>query len=318
VTCPSAADHGGFLGACQVEHQLTYLSPPAATTSNLIVVPAGVPFEDRSNNNPCDCGTVLKLEGFRGLIVKANQGVWIDPSGAAMVKSVRAAGLAVGVYDFDATYTLSEARTLITAAKRDGLTPKRSGEFPLVLDIEYGQATLARVEAQLLFLRQQGWRVAIYTGEWFWTPHMGINWPAATPAWLSGYPSVIPVPGLPKSLYLMHQWTDAPADEDVYLGTIRAFDSFVGTPVPRPGPIPPAICWGRGAKPGSSLCAPIVARHTWLVERRNRWHQSYVRERCAALTKAQRRRNVRGCGTDLHWYALRRKQAVELRAKHTR
>lgn len=328
TSCPSASKDDGTLGTCTPIAPQPFGAVRLARTLS-ITTPAGIPAQDRSNNNPCVCGEALRLEGFKGLIAKGNQSSWIDPTGKAMLASAHAAGLAIGVYDFDATYTDSEAQTLIDAAETDGLTPTGSNEFPLIFDVEYGPFTLRALEAQIVYVEAHGWRVEIYTGEWWWTPHAGSAWPVNVPAFLSGYPNVTPVTGLPPLLFVMHQWTDEPEDQDVFLGTVEAFDKFVNVAAPKPSPPTPApapkpkpkpakvICWGKGATPTSSACKSHIEHHVWLVDRRNHWQHQRVIHKCLRTPRARLERNIRGCGTDLHWYALRRGQAVKLERKYS-
>lgn len=196
-------------------------------------------FQDRSNNNPCDCGTLIRSAGMSGLIVKANQGEWVDPTGAAMIASARKAGLAVGLYDFDWTYTIAEARVLAAVARADGIPPGAHNTFPLTLDVEAGSFSYAGLLAQIHYLYGLGYRVQIYTGDWYWGPHAGCRWPPVTAgAWLSGYPAYVPVCGLPTRLIESHQYTETPIDISVYLGT--SFADYVNAAPPPPPPPPPS------------------------------------------------------------------------------
>ena len=207
-------------------------------------VPAGVLFEDLSNNDPCDCGPAIKAQGFHGLVVKLLQGSYVDPTAFYMLASARAAGLATGGYDFDQTYTVAEAQSFVRLAKLDGLEPGSRNTLPLTFDVEYGSFSYSGLLAQIRYVQSQGYRVDIYTGNWYWGPHAGCQWPTGVPAWLSGYPTAATVCGLPASLYLMHQFTDTPHDASVYLGA--NWQAFTNSAPPKPKPSAGTIArWKR-------------------------------------------------------------------------
>ena len=181
------------------------------------------------------CGATLKGQGYLGLIVKANQGTaFVDQTAVPMVASARQAGLATGLYDFDSTYTIAEAQLLVARAKAMGILPHSTNSLGLWLDVEYGNFSTAGLNAQIAYLRSQGYRPGIYTGDWYWAPHAGCVWPASVPAWLSGYPSAIVPCGLPASLFVLHQYTSSPVDKSVFLGTATAFQAFTSGKPPPP------------------------------------------------------------------------------------
>lgn len=230
-SCPQADGGQGFMGACMPKG--TGLGVPKSSA-----LPGGIRYQDRSNNNPCTCGAAIKAAGFSGLIAKANQGPgFIDPFAVPQLASARAAGLAVGLYDFDWDYSIAEAQTLIDRAHAARIKPNSPNSFPLYFDVEAeafaGASTLAHLEAQIHYVQQHGYRVGIYTASFWWTPHMGCNWPAGISGWIAGFPTAATVCGLPASLFVAHQFTDTPEDQTLWLGSSAAFATYVaGTPVP--------------------------------------------------------------------------------------
>lgn len=223
-SCPQAASGHGSLGACAPKQRLGLTRPH---------VEAGPQFYDRSNNNPCVCGGAIRSAGKVGLIVKLNQGSFVDTTAAEMAGSARAHGLAVGGYDFDQNYTVDEARLFVSRARAAGILPGSNNTFPLYFDVEFGSFSFAGLQAQINYVRSQGYRVGIYTGNWYWAPHAGCRWPTGTvSAWLSGFPSA-PVPCGTQG-YNVHQFTDTPLDTNVFLGSLSQFHAFVRTTPPPP------------------------------------------------------------------------------------
>lgn len=233
AVCPLAADGHGQAGVCAPASVLR----DAASRPHLAAAADASPqFEDLSNNDPCNCGPAIRAHGMSGLIVKANQGVgFIDWTAVPMVQSARAAGLAVGMYDFDQDYTVAEAQVFVARARAAGILPNTPNTFPLYLDVEYGNFNYGGLIAQIAYIRSQGYRVGIYTGDWYWGPHAGCQWPAGVTAWLSGYPSAIVPCGLPGLLFQAHQYTSTPVDISVFLGSTSQFTAFVAS-APPPDP----------------------------------------------------------------------------------
>jgi hypothetical protein len=233
------------MGVCAPKPRLG-LTAPRSTTSG------GPVYQDLSNNDPCYCGAAIKQRGQVGLIVKANQGVgFIDSTAVGMVASARAAGLAVGEYDFDQDYTVSEAQVFVARLQAAGIGPSTPNTFPAYLDVEYGNFSYGGLLAQIAYLRSKGYRVGIYTGDWYWGPHAGCQWPSGlVSAWLSGYPNA-PVP-CGTTGYNAHQFTSTPIDLSVYLGSLDQFHAFVHATPPGPSP---ALTRTRIAERGGSLHA---------------------------------------------------------------
>lgn len=200
AACQQAADGHGQMGACAPGPRGLQAPPP----------PAGVRIVDLSNNNPATCAQIVAMRrhGVRGLYVKVNQGTgFIDRTAAGMVRCARRAGLATGGYDFVAAYSAAEARVFVARLRAVGMTRTAHGWLPPVLDVEYAAASRGGVTAMVQTVRAAFGRVMIYTGGWYWTPHLGAWWPGVR-AWLAGYPTAPRFPGLRAGLYRAHQYTD--------------------------------------------------------------------------------------------------------------
>lgn len=204
--CPNATSGNGSMGACAPTS--VGLSAPHALVGGRLGANSQPSFVDLSNNDPCYCAVALRKAGYKGEIDKANQGTgFIDSTFVAMIKGARAAHLAVGGYDFDETYSVAEAKVFVSQLRAAGITPHGHDEFPAVFDVEYGAFSLAGLQAQIAYVRHQGYRVEVYTGGWYWTAHAGCTW-VGVPAWLAGYPDAPIFCGLSSSLYADHQFTD--------------------------------------------------------------------------------------------------------------
>lgn len=268
ASCAQASAGHGAPGACAPKQQLGLTAPHP-------LAPSQPTYQDRSNNNPCYCGATIRAQGHAGLIVKANQGTgFIDGTAVGMVQSARAAGLAVGEYDFDQNYTVAEAQVFVARLHAAGIYPHTRNTFPAYFDVEYGNFNYNGLLAQIAYVRAQGYRVGVYTGAWYWGPHAGCRWPAGVSAWLSGYPNA-PVP-CGTTGYNSHQFTATPIDMSVFLGSRAQFSQFVNaprpwcspvwggpcpTPKPRPKPKPLPVCiTHRLAKAECSAAKAKVAR----------------------------------------------------------
>lgn len=272
--CPQAANGHGSLGVCAPKTKLGLTAPH--------LVPGPI-YPDRSNNDPCYCGAQIKAAGQVGLIVKANQGVgFVDQTAVGMVASARAAGLAVGEYDFDQDYTVGEARLFVARLHAAGIYPSTPNTFPAYLDVEYGQFSYGGLAAQIAYLRSQGYRVGIYTGQWYWGPHAGCQWPSGVSAWLSGYP-VAPVPCGTQN-YSAHQFTSTPVDLSVFLGSLAQFHRFVNA-TPKPAPQPNRFALfvdGRFPSPWGDLSERLVVERYFGAYEHRAKYRGYLRGLLAA------------------------------------
>lgn len=231
-SCPAAHNGRGAPGACAPKPIADVLG---VTRAPRVVAPSSPLFEDLSNNDPCVCGTTLRAKGHSGLIVKANEGTYyVDPWAQPMADSARAAGLAIGAYDFDVYYSIAEVQLFVQRLHALGIFPNTPNVFPPYLDVEAGNFSYGGLLGQIAYLHQQGYqKIGIYTGDWYWGPHAGCTWPAGVYAWLSGYPSA-PVP-CGTTNYNAHQFTSTPVDLSAFLGSQTQFQAFVNA-LPPPDP----------------------------------------------------------------------------------
>lgn len=203
--CPAATEGSGSMGACAPPSVGLSAPPRVGGTLGVSHAPR---FVDLSNNDPCYCATALRRAGYRGEIDKANQGTgFVDSTFVRMIDGARKARLAVGGYDFDETYSVAEAKLFVARLRAAGITPRGHNEFPAVFDVEYGSFSISGLRAQIAYVQHQGYRVEVYTGAWYWTPHAGCQW-VGVRAWLAGYPTAPVFCGLTASLYVNHQYTD--------------------------------------------------------------------------------------------------------------
>lgn len=235
--CPAAAAGNGSMGACAPTD--TFKPVPPKLTLRLGAA-GGITFSDRSNNDPTTNMAAIRAHGHPALYAKVVQGLgFVDGWFLPQVRSARAAGLAVGGYDFVSTYSTAEAFFFANRLRLAGVTRASARTLPPVLDIEYASASRAGVQAMVNLLHRAYGRVAIYTGAWYWGPHLGCWWPKGAYGWISGYPSA-PLPcGMPSSAFVIHQYTDhgfdgaGYADMNLWLGSPAAWRTFSHTATPK-------------------------------------------------------------------------------------
>lgn len=240
--CPQAADGHGTMGGC-APHRVGLAAPKSAQA---VGVSGGPTYVDLSNNDPCYCGSSIRAAGHAGLIVKMNQGTgFIDSTAVGMIASGRHAGLAVGGYDFDEDYSISEARVFVSRLKAAGIGPHSTNTFPAIFDVEFGSFSLNGLRLQIAYTESQGYRVAVYTGEWYWTPHAGCTW-VGRPAWLAGYPTAPRPCGMAPFYFKDHQYTEHGyvgagqfGDVSIHFAGTASFNAYVRRNVPKPKPLTP-------------------------------------------------------------------------------
>lgn len=159
---------------------------------------------DLSNNDPFYGDSNWAAIGAKNafVIVKVNQGTYyIDRTAKAMTDTARRHGLAVGGYDFADVCNAApqaEAAVFVAAARGDNLVGGR-GVLPLTGDMEYPTGSLSCNARSWI----NDWIFAvhsltgewpmIYTGAWWWDPHVGCWWPGYSISWVSGYTSTASV-----------------------------------------------------------------------------------------------------------------------------
>lgn len=231
--CPAAADGHGSMGACAPPGTF-HAVPPSAMLR--LQASARITFPDRSNNDPTRNMAAIAGAGHPAIYLKRSQGTgFSDGWFVAQANPARARRMSVGGYDFVSTYSAAEAFFFVNELRLGGITRASARTMPPVLDVEFGSASRAGVQTMVNIVRRAYGRVMIYTGDWYWGPHLGCWWPSGVQAWLSGYPSA-PVPcGLPRSLYVVHQFTDhgwdgaGYVDMNLWLGSTPGWRVFART-----------------------------------------------------------------------------------------
>lgn len=214
---------------------------------------------DLSNNDPVYGDASWAAIGAKNafVIVKVNQGTYyIDRTAKAMTDTARRHGLAVGGYDFAdvcRSTPQAEAAVFVAAARADNLVGGR-GVLPLTGDMEYPTGSLgcnARSWINDWIFAVHGltgeWPM-IYTGAWWWDPHVGCWWPGYSISWVSGYTSTASLLAnyMPCGLAHLdiHQYSDHGFNGAIYsdmsywrAGT-AAFDKATNVPT---GPSPATV-----------------------------------------------------------------------------
>jgi lysozyme len=249
----------GAPGACAPVSIAPRLAPPLAAGSTT--------FPDLSNNNPVyDFSQIAKTHP--AVWLKANEGTgYVDPTFASMARAAKRAGIAPGGYDFVRTYSSAEANLFVKRLKATG-TCRSKNTLPPTLDVEVGSASASGVQTMANIVHRACGRVAVYTGLWYWTPHLGSWWPSGAYAWISGYPSIVGRANYAR--ISVHQYTDRGfngstySDMNVWLGA-GSFSAFVHKTTAKPKP------WhGKGTK------YPFHSKRGWyrvVLKYNNRHHK---------------------------------------------
>lgn len=204
---------------------------------------------DLSNNNPVFSGSSWSAIGAHNAlaIFKTTEGIgFVDSTAKAMAAAARAHHIVVGGYDFlhiCLDSPTGEAHLFVAVLRTDGLTGR--GSLPPTGDAEFGGSG-CNVRAWLT-----SWALAvhavlgrwpmIYTGAWWWNPHVGVWWLAHALAWVSGYTSwsLLPHPSGRSQIDLWqftdHGWNGATtSDLSVWRDGNAAFARAAGAkPKPR-------------------------------------------------------------------------------------
>lgn len=253
-TCPQAASGDGHMGVCVPAQIKAQGRPPAALGS----FPT---YPDLSNNDPVLDMAPIRAHGHLLVVLKANQGGYIDRYFAPMAADAHLHGLCVGGYDFAQDYTANEAWIFVGRLHAAGIYRNSTCTAPPTIDVEYGAFSIGGLKAMIHVVLSQYGRVNIYTGCWYWSPHAGSFWPAGVTAWLSGYPNALRCAGIAPALYTQHQYTDngfngsRDSDMNIYLGSVTALRTFMHAAPVAPSP-------------------QLVAK--WKAERRATLHRYHV------------------------------------------
>lgn len=259
---------------------------------------------DLSNNDPVygdgAWAGIARRSAFA--VFKVSEGTgFIDSTAAPMTSYARRHGLVVGGYDFlhvcgdDAA---SEARLFVSRLRADGLIGPRT--LPPVADAEYGGSgcnarSWLLTWAQTVRAQTGRWPM-IYTGAWWWQPHVGCWWPGSL-AWISGYGVAYPYMPCGRSQLDMWQFTDAgfngatTSDMSVWRDGVTAFRA--ATLQQR------LVCFGRHARARNRTCIRLRRRAASLLRadlatsralravrrglRANRCRRPYRRDVCIDL-----------------------------------
>ena len=236
MTQPACHARLHTMGECQPEPKIELSASISTTTQG----------PDFSNNDPvygaAQWKAIAAKNSFAYLKVSEGTG-YIDPTAARMAALAKAVGLPVGGYDFlhvCLTNPVSEADVFSRALRADHLLGTLT--LPPVADAEYGGSgcnarawlTAWRTEVQ----KQTGRVTMIYTGAWWWQPHLGAWWPADALAWISGYSVRYPYMPAGRSQLDIWQFTDhgwngaTSADLNVWRDGAPAFAKAAQVPAP--------------------------------------------------------------------------------------
>jgi hypothetical protein len=248
---------------------------------------------DLSNNNPVYSAASWAAIGRHNAfeIDKVSEGTgYADPTAAPMAREARAHGVVVGGYDFlhvclDAP--ASEADLFVSRLKADGIVG--GGTLPPTGDAEYPSAPACNVRTWI-----SGWadRVhsllgrwpQIYTGAWWWNPHVGVWWLPHALAWVSGYTSwaFLPHPSGRSQVDLWqfsdHGWNGATtSDLSVWRDGAKAFAAATGVTT-KAKPKPYAVFPLKRVRLYGHLVSERLTVHAWDRQKcRNPVRRGYCR-----------------------------------------
>lgn len=203
---------------------------------------------DFSNNNPVSCSQMAAVASHNAFVIlKANEGTgYVDPTAAGMSACARVHHLVVGGYDFlhvCLVSPLAEAHLFVVRLVADRLTGP--GTLPPTGDAEYPSSPQCNARAWIaawagaVAAGVHRWPM-IYTGAWWWNPHVGAWWLTAALSWVAAYTSY--PPPLPAGLAHMDLWQFSSsayngatsADLSLWRDGAKAFEALTqGTPVQR-------------------------------------------------------------------------------------
>lgn len=255
-SCTPAQQHAiseghGKLGVCA----------PAPQPGIRLGFPAGgASGPDTSNNDPLYNWQPVKARGHQFGYAKVNQGAWFtDQTAVAQIKAIRSAKLVAGGYDFyevcvgsgraEATFYLRLLRR--TGAEGTGALPAAGdAEWPLSPSCSIGGARRWIAEWVNTVYAATHRNVVLYTGAWWWNPHVGCWWPAHAVSWISGYG--VSYPFMPCSLHALDFWQFSSSypitgsftgDMSVWRGSRASFNALTRT-----GPTPAEVAARRRAE----------------------------------------------------------------------
>lgn len=224
------------------------LPRPKAVNAALITATSQGP--DLSNNDPVGepgQSAIAAHNAFEIDKVSESTG-FIDSTAPWMIADAQRHRLSTGGYDFlhvCLTDPAGEARVFVAAERAAGLLHPNT--LPGTGDAEYPPSPQCNVRVWIgawvaTVHALTGRWPEIYTGAWWWNPHVGAWWPAHALAWISGYTgslSTVPRPG-GRSHIDLWQFTDSGwngatvSDLSIWLDGAAAFRIATNTPAPNP------------------------------------------------------------------------------------
>jgi GH25 family lysozyme M1 (1,4-beta-N-acetylmuramidase) len=251
-------------------------------------------------------------EGYRFAFVKVSEGLDHEDErfGPARWKAMREAGIIRGAYHYARPQAgrrgRDEAAFFLSLVERAG--GRRSGDLPLVLDIEWPDCRLPAAEIRAwcsdfcaAVKRATGRPSLTYTGN-FWRDKVGALGPPANGAnlWLpvygpnDGTTRVDPRSFVPRGFRLrFHQWTDRgrtagvqhqPVDQNVWFGTLAELRTFcrdgatrraavraARAPAPSAAPTPRAAPAPRPGAPAADGDGPLTVEEAQRALRKIGW-----------------------------------------------
>lgn len=252
--------------ACSsTDHTLGQCLPKPVGARNAASITATTQGPDFSNNNPVESASAWdKIAAHNSYaIFKVTEGTgFTDGTAATMARFAKARGLMVGGYDFlhiCGDNPTVEAQVFVSHLKADGLTGRKT--FPGIGDAEFGGGCDARtwILAWVGEVRALTGRTPlIYTGAWYWQPHLGAFWPNPSLSWISGYGVRYPYMPSGRSVLDLWQFQDRgfngynASDLSTWRDGAKAFTAYTNSVVakpavikPKPKPLPRAHCFGR-------------------------------------------------------------------------
>lgn len=253
----------------------------------------------------------------------------VDPDFAWNVTELRALKIPWGAYWF--VRQCSDGPAFVRELEAVGFDQDRDALRP-VLDMEVPSARGCAVPIADQIHKAFGVWPIIYTapGTWPGGSSGGLE------AWEADY-TTAPAPApMPFSTVVLGWQRYSPPYTDHYLPglgyvdvsiDLRGFSKALAFPAPKPPvvthttttPVPPpppppssshAICWGPRASPATKTCKTVLARHAWLLGRRDFWNHQF--NRCIRYADGV------GCARAERWWLLRRRQALELHGRYSR
>lgn len=293
-TAPSCGDSTNHsLGQC--------LPKPKQTTGATLSPSQSLLGCDLSNNDPVfgvtDWKQIASKVSWCYLKVNESTG-FVDSTAGPMARAAKAAGVLVGGYDFQHVCqgsAAAEADTFVRAGRADGLLG--NGTLKPMADMEYPSVTSCNVrtwegEWRAEVIRQTGENPGVYTGAWWWNPHVGCWWPAPykgsdVSSWISGYVASLAQVPRPCGRSVITVWQSSDhgfnghgtSDTSSWVAGMASLQAAVVGP-PKPPPPTRTHCYGKHRQ-RSHGCAGLRKKVARWTRARNASERALVRVQCA-------------------------------------